>query len=157
MRKTKQNEKIRSTSLRDFIAEGVRQAYHGEDIPCVPTSLRILGQLFDIEISGDVYTACWGLNGAGLYGAQCGLVEGALMILSMLCHRYKMDTDGISRVCSNFASDFEDRFGSLLCRELRPEGFTNDQPPHLCEERTVAAIVFAAEFIEDVFKIKPSF
>lgn len=154
MKLTGQRQAFPSTRVRDFVAAGIKQAYRGEDIPCVPASLRILGQLYGIEITGEVYAACWGLNGAGMYGAQCGLVEGPLMFLSLVCDRsHPMDTLEISRVCSNFAFDFEQKFGSLLCRELRPEGFSEDQPPHLCEKLSVDTITFAAEFVYDVFAL----
>ena len=54
-------------------------------------------------------------------------------------------------LCYEFASSFESRFGSLRCSELRPVGFSSDNPPHLCEELTCSAIAFSAEFIADRF------
>lgn len=54
-------------------------------------------------------------------------------------------------LCYEFASSFESHFGSLRCSELRPEGFSPDNPPYLCEGLTCSAIEFSAEFIADHF------
>ena len=48
-----------------------------------------------------------------------------------------------------FASEFERNFSSLRCRELRPGGFSPDDPPHLCECLSVKAIQFSYEFLKD--------
>jgi hypothetical protein len=142
-------------TLVEIVADRVRVAYWEEDIPCVPTVLRTLGELFELEVGEEVYTSCWGLNGAGNYGAQCGLVEGALMFISLLASRERFDTIDMWQSCADFASDYEQRFGSLRCRELRPEGFNDDDPPDVCEALTVESIVFFAWFISDWFGIKP--
>jgi hypothetical protein len=138
----------------DFVADRVRRAYWDEDIPCVPTVLRTLGELFELRVGEQVYASCWGLNGAGNYGAQCGLVEGTLMFISLLAHREGINTVEMWQACADFASDFEQRFGSLQCRKLRPEGFNDDDPPHVCEELTVESIAFSAWFISDWFGIE---
>jgi hypothetical protein len=52
-------------TLVEIVADRVRVAYWDEDIPCVPTVLRTLGELFELEVIEQVYAACWGLNGAG--------------------------------------------------------------------------------------------
>jgi hypothetical protein len=141
-------------TLVEIVADRVRVAYWDEDIPCVPTVLRTLGELFELEVIEQVYAACWGLNGAGNYGAQCGLVEGALMFISLLASREGIDTIVLWQACADFASDFEQRFGTLRCQKLRPEGFNDDDPPDVCEVLTVESIVFSAWFISDWFGIE---
>ncbi|UCD56261.1 MAG: C_GCAxxG_C_C family protein [Candidatus Hydrogenedentota bacterium] len=141
-------------TLIEFVADRVRDAYWNEDIHCVPTVLRILGELFGLDVHEQVYASCWGLNGAGNYGAQCGLVEGTLMFISLIAGREGIDTVETWQACSDFASDYEKRFGSLRCCELRPEGFNDDDPPHLCEVLTVESVVFSARFINTWFGIE---
>ncbi len=51
-------------------------------------------------------------------------------------------------VCKVYAAAFESKFGSLRCRELRPNGFNPDDPPHLCEGLTCKAIEFAYGYIK---------
>lgn len=41
-------------------------------------------------------------------------------------------------------------FGSLSCYDLRPNGFSENDPPHVCERLTVNAIEFAREFTDRV-------
>ncbi len=52
-------------------------------------------------------------------------------------------------MCYNLAEAFESRFGSLLCRDLRPEGFKPDNPPHLCEDLTREAILFDVDLMTE--------
>ncbi len=49
----------------------------------------------------------------------------------------------------------EGRFGSLSCRELRPNGFTEKDPPHLCETLTCEAIAFTYDFIKMIDQEEP--
>ncbi len=141
-------------TLDEFVANCVKKAYWDDDIPCSPTTLRILGELFGLKIGEQVYTACWGLNGAGKYGAQCGLVEGTIMFIGLMAHREDLEKEKMSEACFDFAKNYEHKFGSLRCKELRPGGFKDDDPPQLCEPLTVNSIVFSARFISDWFSIR---
>jgi len=49
--------------------------------------------------------------------------------------------------CYDFAKEFEKEFGSLNCRDLRPQGFKLDNPPHLCEEITKKVIAFTLNYL----------
>ena len=49
--------------------------------------------------------------------------------------------------CYNFASVFDETFGSLRCFELRPTGFLESDPPNMCESLTCNAIEFAYQYI----------
>lgn len=37
---------------------------------------------------------------------------------------------------------------SLSCYHLRPDGFAENAPPHMCEKQTCEAVSFAYEFIK---------
>ena len=52
----------------------------------------------------------------------------------------------------SFASAFEKAFGSLRCFELRPTGFSENDPPHVCENLTCDGIGFAYQYILQVTK-----
>jgi len=118
------------------------------------TTLRILSEFFDFPLEGQVLDAALGMHGAGGYRAQCGLVEGALMAVGIIGRRHGLADDQVVRLCYAFAEQFEAEFGSLLCLELRPEGFRPDNPPHLCEELTRRAIQFDVAFLGDVLHRK---
>ena len=91
-----------------------------------------------------------GLHGAGKYGAQCGLVEGTLMFIGIYGKSVGFESDIIENCCYDFAEQFEKTFGSLLCRDLRPQGFKIDNSPHLCEKITCDALEFTTSFLGSI-------
>ena len=130
-----------------FIKERVRKSYWDDDVNCVTTTLRILGKKFGLQISDQVFDAALGMHGAGGNGAQCGLVEGSLLFLGIFGRANRLPDDTTVELCKEFAQAFEARFSSLQCNILRPEGFTPDNPPHLCENLTCETTAFAISFI----------
>ncbi len=120
----------------NFINQRVKHYYWERDLNCAATTLKVLAEKFDLELAPQVIDAATGMHGAGEYGAQCGLVEGGLMFLGIIGRDRGMPDARIVDACRLFAGEFEKRFASLLCRELRPEGFHPDNPPHLCEGLT---------------------
>jgi len=135
-----------------FINKKVHKYYWQGNVNCAITILKILSQIFEIELNSQVTNSAIGLNGAGRYGAQCGLVEGALLFTSILAHKKNLSKEQIVKHCYSFAKGFEKEFGNLLCRELRPQGFSKDNPPYLCENITKKTILFSTEFIEKIIK-----
>ncbi len=131
----------------ELVHARVRQYYWQDDVNCATASLKILSEVFSIELSDQVIDAALGMHGAGEYGAQCGLVEGTLMFLGIIGRARGIADADIVGSCSEFAGQFESRFQSLLCSVLRPEGFHRCNPPHLCEELTCDAIKFAIDFV----------
>ena len=129
----------------DYIRSEVHELYYGYDENCARTSLRILSHLFGMKVENQTLKAARGLHGAGLYRAQCGIVEGTLMFIGIIAES-REDAVALSH---DFAAAFEKRFGSLRCRELRPAGFRPDDPPHLCETLTVMALIFSYRFIRN--------
>ena len=111
------------------------------------TAVTVLSEVFNLTLHPQVLDAATGMNGAGKFGAQCGLVEGCLILLGIKGRRENMTKDEIMGACYDFASEFQERFGSLLCRVLRPEGFHSSNPPYLCENLARKALTFNAEFI----------
>lgn len=138
-----------------FIDAEVHQHYWEHDDTCAFTTLSIVSNLFDTPLESQVMNSALGMWGAGGHQAQCGLVEGALMFIGILGGQRGLNRDQISRLCGNFARGFEDQFGSLICRELRPAGFSPDNPPHICEDLSKRAIHFTTRFVADAFQLEP--
>ncbi|MFP4167405.1 MAG: C-GCAxxG-C-C family protein [Desulfonatronovibrionaceae bacterium] len=132
-----------------FIRDRIRSYYWDQDLNCATVSLLILAERFGMELSGQVLDAAAGMHGAGKYGAQCGLVEGPLMFLGLAGRQFGWAENEIETACRGFAAGFEGRFSSLLCAVLRPGGFNDDDPPHLCEDLTRRAVSFSIDFAED--------
>jgi len=131
------------------IRELVKICYWQHDRNCATTVLKIFAEQYAIELTDQVLDGAVGMHGAGKYGAQCGLVEGTLLFLGILGRAKHLPDDQICRSCYQFAERFEKRFASLRCSELRPEGFSEDLPPHLCEELTARAVIMGSAFLEE--------
>ena len=137
---------------QELIRERVHEYYWQHDWNCAVTTLRVLAEIFDVPLEDQVLDAALGMHGAGGHRDQCGLVEGMLMFLGVLGKRRRMPDEVVVSACYDFAAQFERRFGALTCRELRPEGFHPNQPPHLCEELTVDAIQFDVQFVSELLE-----
>lgn len=129
------------------VEDRVRTCYHRDDSNCVTTTLKILSERFNLPLQSQVMDAALGMHGAGGHGAQCGLVEGGLLFIGILGRAKRLGDNEIIDLCKKFGQGFETRFSSLLCRELRPEGFSPQNPPHLCEPLTCKTINYAIDFI----------
>jgi hypothetical protein len=136
-----------------LVERRVHEFYWAYDLNCATTTLRILSEVFGFDLHPQILDAAAGMHGAGRYGAQCGLVEGALMVLGILCRAHGLPDVELEEVCQDLARQFEARFGSLLCRELRPQGFRPENPPHLCEQLTCDAIVFDIAFVSRLYQL----
>ena len=139
--------------MKEYITKRVHELYWEEDINCARTSLICLSELFDINIAQQTIWSAAGLHGAGGYRAQCGLVEGPLMFIGIYFHILGKSDAEIVSACYDFASAFEKQFQSLRCLELRPAGFSENDPPHMCETLTCRAIEFAYRHIREIVNV----
>ena len=140
--------------MKEYIKNRVHELYWEKNINCARTTLICLSELFKITIEPQIIWSAVGLHGAGGYRAQCGLVEGALMFIGIYLHDLEKSEEEIVSACYKFASAFEKIFGSLRCLELRPTGFSENDPPHMCENLTCNGILFAYQYILDIFDIE---
>ncbi len=131
------------------IAQRVHKYYWDLDLNCATTMLKILAEEYNVELHKQVIHSALGMHGAGKYRAQCGLVEGMLMFIGIYGSYLDYPENKIVDLCYDSASGFEKMFGSLVCKELRPEGFKPDNPPHLCEDLTIEAVKYAVDFISN--------
>jgi C_GCAxxG_C_C family probable redox protein len=111
-------------------------------------TLKLLDEVYHVSLNSQVMEAAHGMNGAGRYGAQCGLVEGMIMFLGILARQRGMTYDQTQQLCRAYAEQFENRFGSLLCGVLRPEAKSAARDPeHACEELKIQAILMDLDFL----------
>ncbi|MBP1765864.1 MAG: GCAxxG family protein [Firmicutes bacterium] len=132
--------------MQDLINERVHDYYWKHDLNCAITTLKILSELFCVEIHPQVTEAAFGLN-AGRVGTQCGLVEGALLSIGIYGSQRQVENSKVQELCRKFSVEFQQKFASVLCKELRPQGFQPANPPHLCENLTQRAVLFTAGFL----------
>jgi len=132
--------------LQTVIDEKVHNYYWNQDLNCALTTLKILSDIFHLKIHHELLDATYGLN-AGRFGFQCGLVQGTLMFIGIYGSLKKLTQTEIAEMCRRYVDSFQNKFGSMQCRELRPQGFNPNNPPHLCENLTKLSIGYSVEFI----------
>ena len=143
--------------MNEYIMKRVHELYWNDDINCAGTTIICLSELFETAIEPQTIWSAVGLHGAGGYRAQCGLVEGTLMFIGIYLHVLEKTEDEIISACYNFAAAFDKKFGSLKCFELRPTGFSENDPPHMCENLTCNGIEFAYQYILEITKKQITF
>lgn len=131
----------------DLINKRVHTYYWIDDLNCAKTTLKTLAEIFDIHLSSQVVDSAAGLPDKGVFGSRCGLVQGSLMFMGILGRERGLDNNKIVDLCYDFAYRFQDKFESLTCKGLRPQGFKPENPPHLCEDLSKKAIRFTANYI----------
>jgi C_GCAxxG_C_C family probable redox protein len=131
-----------------LINERVTDYY--EIFNCATTMIKILSELFGITLCSQVLDSAIGMHGGGRFQAQCGLVEGSLMFIGILGRGRGLADEMIVASCYNFANQFQLHFGSLVCKDLRPQGFKPENPPHLCVELEKKAVAFTAAYIQGI-------
>ncbi|WP_425802349.1 C-GCAxxG-C-C family protein [Desulfitobacterium sp. Sab5] len=132
---------------QELIDQKVHELYWKEDVNCITASLLTLSQIFNINLYFQLLDAATGIPGAGRYGAQCGLVGSAIMLIGILGKTKGLDHEEIVTICNEFSRGFEKQFGSLNCRDLRPQGFHPNNPPHLCEKLTKEAVLLTLNYL----------
>ena len=134
-----------------YIRKRVHELYYGIDMNCAGTTMNCLSEIMDVKLEKQTMDAALGMHGAGGFRAQCGLVEGALMFLGIYGRIKGLPEGEIPAICYHYAEEYTRLFGALTCRELRPGGFREDDPPHLCEDLTCRSIFFVWKYIRRVF------
>ena len=134
--------------MRITIKERVHELYWEYDINCARTLLICLCELFHVNLEEQTLNSAIGLHGAGGFRAQCGLVEGSLMFIGIYFSQKGKSDSEIASLCYQFANDFTQKYDSLKCYDLRPNGFNENDPPHACEKLTCEIIEFSRDFME---------
>ncbi len=132
----------------EIINASVTNAYDVRDVNCAKATMLVLSEYFEYPLAEQVLQAGTAMNGAGRYQAQCGLVEGALMFMGIFFGGQGQCDDTVCVTARNFAGKFEQEFGSLSCRDLRPGGFQKGDPKHFCKPLTIKSINFVCDFIK---------
>ena len=137
-------------STHDRVAALVRHFYWDRDLNCARTTLRCLENMLREPLHPQVYAAVVGCHGAGATGGQCGLMEGALLLIGLHGAELGMEESAIVELCADYARLFTEKFGSISCKDLRPGGVHPNDPPHLCETLSVDAICLLHDFLESM-------
>ncbi|MFA5828869.1 MAG: C-GCAxxG-C-C family protein [Candidatus Gracilibacteria bacterium] len=143
--------KINEKNIRKYALKLLKQDYN-----CGEVVVRTVANNLKIKLPIVAKKISSAMNGGGRAGAQCGILEAGLLILSLLCGRAdsKQPRDPLQILAYKLTKKFENEYGNLLCRNIRPEGFKPDQINNICEERIIYGIIFLLNFFEEISNLE---
>ena len=143
---------MNENSVRHYALKLLETDYH-----CGEVVVRTILHELRIKASASVLSISASMNGGGRAGAQCGILEAGLFVLSLLYGRHseKQSREPLQSLAFQLTKKFETEYKSLLCRDIRPEGFYSTQPRGLCTERIIYGIFFLLDFFEVTVKEYP--
>ncbi|HBB02638.1 MAG: hypothetical protein US89_C0005G0051 [Candidatus Peregrinibacteria bacterium GW2011_GWF2_38_29] len=134
-------------NFKSYAAELLAQDYN-----CGETVFRVLLKELGIKESKELLKASSFMNGGGRAGAQCGILDAGLMVLSLMYGRdtYKKSREPLQGLAYKLTKEFEKKYKSFLCRDIRPEGFSHIQPEDICNKRIIEGIEFLLDFFKKI-------
>ncbi len=124
----------------------VHHYYNVCDINSAKTTLYCLGELLGVSIKTQAIQAASGLYNMSRGKDGYGLLNGAVMFMGILFSKKNMAEREISNICTRFADKFQEKFGSVINRDLG----SSKEALRLKEEMTVNAILFDYDFLSEV-------
>ena len=107
-----------SGDVEALVRERVHSLYYDRDVNCARTTMLCLGELLGFHIEEQTYAAAVGMHGAGGFRAQCGLVEGALMMLGAYFGAKGVADGERVDMCRRFAGQFRSRLDVYKRQDL---------------------------------------
>ncbi|MGC9394853.1 MAG: C-GCAxxG-C-C family (seleno)protein [Anaerolineae bacterium] len=133
-------------NLETFIQQRVTTYFATGDNNCAMTVLHVLSEVFETQVVQQVIDAAQCMPGAGGVEHLCGLISGALMFVGVWGAQNGLHRQMLRPLTSSFSQAVEERFGSLLCSDLRPvEG---------CCPLAVAFLTFAISYLKSRLNVE---
>ncbi|HOU15098.1 MAG TPA: C-GCAxxG-C-C family (seleno)protein [Anaerolineae bacterium] len=129
-----------TNNMEALIKQRVAAYFISGDNNCAMTVLRVLAEVFDTPVAQPVIDAAQCMPGAGGVEHLCGLVSGVLMFVGVWGGQQGLHRQKLRPLTVNLSQAIQERFGSLMCRDLRPaEG---------CGPLAVAFLTFVIPYLE---------
>ncbi len=105
----------------------VYEKYYFDNYNCAETLIRAGNEYYDLGLHDRDMIAFAGF-GAGLQtGNTCGAILAAVSVLSMKYVEKKAhESKDIKPVTTALIREFNKRYGSVLCKDIKPQSFTNE-------------------------------
>ena len=127
-------------NMETFVQQRVAAYFVTGDNNCAMTVLRVLAETFETPVAQPVIDAAQCMPGAGGVEHLCGLISGALMFVGVWGAQQGLHRQTLRPLTSGFSQAVQERFGSLMCSDLRPvEG---------CGPLAVAFLTFTISYFE---------
>ena len=118
--------------------------YYDQNYNCAETMIRAANEYYDLKLH-DRDMIMLGGFGAGIQtGNTCGAILAAVSVLSMkYIERNAHDSKDIKPVTTALIRKFNEKYGSTLCKDIKPQSFN---PEYRCK----MTIETACEILESV-------
>jgi C_GCAxxG_C_C family probable redox protein len=127
-------------NMETFVQLRVAAYFVTGDNNCAMTVLRVLSEAFQTPVTQQVIDAAQCMPGAGGVDHLCGLISGVLMFVGVWGAQQGLHRQTLRPLTSNFSRAIQERFGSLMCSDLRlVEG---------CGPLAVAFLTFTIPYLE---------
>ena len=130
-------------SLKDLYSK----YYYDQNYNCAETMIRAGNEYYELGLH-DRDMIAFGGFGAGIQtGNTCGAILSAVSILSMRYVEKKAhESTDIRPVTTALIRKFNERYGSVLCKDIKPQSF---QPDIRCKHTIEAACDILEQVIEE--------
>ena len=124
--------------------------YFDQNYNCAETMIRAANDYYDLQLH-DRDMIMTGGYGAGIQtGNTCGAILSAVSVLSMKYIEKKAhESDDIRPVTTALIRKFNERYGSVLCRDIKPQSF---KPEYRCQKTIETACDILEEVLEEYEK-----
>ncbi|MBN2392454.1 MAG: C-GCAxxG-C-C family protein [Anaerolineae bacterium] len=127
-------------NMEAFVQQSVSTYFVTGENNCAMTVLRVLAEVFETSVAQPVIDAAQCMPGAGGIDHLCGLISGALMFVGVWGGQQGLHRQTLRPLTSSFSQAVTERFGSLMCSDLRPADG--------CGPLAVAFLTFAIPYLE---------
>ena len=126
--------------------------YYDQNYNCAETMIRAANEYYDLGLH-DRDMIMLGGYGAGMQtGNTCGAILAAVSVLSMKYVEQKAhESSDIRPVTTAFIREFNKRYGSILCKDIKPQSF---DPKFRCKKTIETACDILEEVLEEYEKTK---
>ncbi len=121
-----------------------KKYYHEMNYNCAETIIRAGNEYYDLGLHDRDMIAFAGY-GAGIQtGNTCGAILSAVAVLSMKYVEKKAhESKDIKPITTALIREFNNRYGSVLCKDIKPQSFKQDT-------RCMPTVEAACEILEQV-------
>jgi len=135
-----------NSTMETLVQQRVATYFVTGENNCAMTVLRVLAEVFETPVAQPVIDAAQCMPGAGGVDHLCGLVSGALMFVGVWGGQQGLHRSALRPITSSFSQAVQERFGSLMCGDLRPADG--------CGPLAVAFLTFAVSYLKNRLNVE---
>ncbi len=120
--------------------------YMSDNYNCAETIIRAANEYYGLDLHDRDMIMVAGFGGGIQSGSVCGAVLSAVSVLSMkYVEKYAHTSEDIHPVTMMLLRKFKEKYGSTLCRDIKPQSF---KPEYRCQK----TIETACDILEETLK-----